>query len=159
MLSLCCLSIPAILWWIVHLRRWISTESTRTIWHLQAWPSSSASGMILSPAPFTTHSVSFFGFLAFHKRFWKGLNWGLWGHCLATNNKACLLYLPLQTWGSRCLTLSGLQCTTLHRSNSPRDSPCVTWTDTEMERSTPMEYIDCETHVHREEKTHFLANV
>ncbi len=57
-LSTCCLSSLAILWWIVHLRRWISTESTRTTWHLQAWPSSSASGMSLSPTPFTAHSVS-----------------------------------------------------------------------------------------------------
>lgn len=57
-LSMCCLSSPAILWWIAHLRRWISTESIRTTWHLQAWPSSSASGTNLSPTPFTTHSVS-----------------------------------------------------------------------------------------------------
>lgn len=146
---MCCPASPAILWLIVHLRRSISTESTRTTWPLQAWHSSCASGTNLSPTPFTTRSVSYsnahelvfsLSYLYFSPRMCECVAI----HCVLIIKTVCIFCL--QTWRSPCLSLSGLQCTTPHRSNTLIDNPCATWTDTEMEKNTPMEFTDYETH-------------
>lgn len=80
----------------------------------------------------------------FHSTLSESINYILsWTSRISMNNVIfCVDSWSLQAWRSRSSSSSGLQFTTLHRSNTLTDGHCATWTDTEMERSTHMEYTD-----------------
>lgn len=165
--ALCCLLSTAILWWIAHSRRWISTESTRTTWRRQAWPSSRVSGMNQSPTHFTTHSVSHTKLVLWpcdrlQKRIWHAQLASCFAEFenvfLSLNNKACLTSCPCRHEGTSVWVHPAPGVPPSAGQVPPWTAPALPgqiqrWKGAHLWNIL----IDYEMHTHREEDTHLLV--